>query len=113
MIEVFIDKPIWADTLEFYIIDRNSFDNKRYLLRFGKYNVSMEELKEFAEKPEPTFTLSGKQGNEFLKVMAEKAAEQGIKLDSDLKREGKLEAIEKHLDDMRKLVFKTHDSNAE
>src|SRR5690349_15204398 len=44
--------------------------------------------------------------DEMVKGFAEMASEKGIKLESDLKREGKLEATERHLDDMRKLVFK-------
>lgn len=44
--------------------------------------------------------------NEMLKGFAEMANEHGLKLDSDLKREGKLEATERHLEDLRTLVFK-------
>lgn len=43
--------------------------------------------------------------DEMLKGFAEMASEKGIKLESDLKREGKLEATERHLEDMRRLVF--------
>jgi len=43
---------------------------------------------------------------EMLKGFAELASEKGIKLESDLKREGRLEATTKHLEDMRTLVFK-------
>ena len=42
---------------------------------------------------------------EMLKGFAEMANDQGLKLNSDLKREGKLEATERHLEDMRRLVF--------
>jgi hypothetical protein len=44
--------------------------------------------------------------DEMLKAFAEMASDRGIKLESDLKREGKLEATAKHLEDMRALVFK-------
>lgn len=43
---------------------------------------------------------------EMLKAFAEMASDQGMKLDSDMKREGRLEATERHLEDMRNLVFK-------
>jgi hypothetical protein len=42
---------------------------------------------------------------EMLKGFAELASDKGIKLDSDLKREGLLEATKFHLEDMRSLVF--------
>lgn len=108
MIKVFIQSDQWRGGLSFYITEQNEFDHKRYLLRFGKHNITREELKEVysTEIPEPTFFLGQSAAQEFLKEMAEKAAERGIKLESDLKREGKLEATEKHLEDMRKLVFK-------
>jgi hypothetical protein len=105
VIRVFIDQPIWSDELRFWIIDQNEFDHKRYLLQFGKHNTTLIEMKEGFESPEPTFKLGGTAGVEFLKAMAEKASERGIKLESDLKREGKLEAVSMHLDDMRRLVF--------
>ena len=44
--------------------------------------------------------------DEMIKGFAELANEKGLKLESDLKREGKLEATEKHLEDMRRIVFK-------
>lgn len=43
---------------------------------------------------------------DMLKAFAEMANERGMKLESDLKREGRLEATERHLEDMRSLVFK-------
>lgn len=106
MIEVFIDNRPYRSGLDFYLVDKNEFDGKRYILRQGKYNFSLEEITEHAELTEPTFHLGEKAGLEFMKSMAEKAAAMGIKLDSDLKREGKLEAVQAHLEDMRKLVFK-------
>jgi hypothetical protein len=42
--------------------------------------------------------------NDMLKQFAELANEKGLKLDGDLKREGKLEATERHLQDMRTLL---------
>lgn len=106
MIEVFIHKEKWSSSLSVWIIDRDIITGKRYVLQFGKNNNSMIEIKEYSEKPEPSFKLVEGQANEFLKAMADCAASWGIKTDPDLKREGKLEAVEKHLEDMRKLVFK-------
>ncbi len=42
--------------------------------------------------------------NEIVKGFAEIANEKGLKLDSDMKREGQLEATKYHLEDMRKLL---------
>ena len=41
---------------------------------------------------------------DMLKGFAEIANEEGLKLESDLKREGKLEATERHLSDLRTLL---------
>lgn len=42
--------------------------------------------------------------DEMIKAFAEIANEKGMKLESDLKREGKLEATKYHLEDLRKLL---------
>lgn len=42
--------------------------------------------------------------SDMLKAFAELASGKGIKLESDLKREGQLEATKYHLEDMRKLL---------
>lgn len=106
MIKVFINSRDFMTGLRFYIVDQNEFDQKRYLLRFGKYNITREEIQDYAADVEPTFCLGEVAANEFLKGMAERASERGIKLESDLKREGKLEAVQIHLSDMRRIVFK-------
>jgi len=73
----------------------NFATNKEYAIKMG------EDLPPgcLMEIPRDVFA-------EMLKGFAEMANERGMKLESDLKREGKLEATEKHLEDMRTLVFK-------
>jgi hypothetical protein len=55
---------------------------------------------------EPSFSLSADRGQQFLKAMADIAAKRGIKTDADMSLQGKVAAIEAHLSDMRKLVYK-------
>lgn len=105
MIRVYISQGDPLNGLSFYVVDQNEFDGKRYLLQFGKYNVTREEVEEGAQTHAPTFHLNTDAALQFIKSIAERASERGIKLDSDLKREGKLEAVQLHLEDMRKLVF--------
>ena len=50
----------------------------------------------------PTLTLDLSE----LKALGDAIAEIGIKTDSDMKREGLLEATKYHLEDFRKLVFR-------
>lgn len=105
MIQVYINKPVMMDAVDFYIIRIDQNSGKRYLLTLGKHNQQMVELKEYQETPEPTFRLSGGTSTEILKALADALDQQGIKTDADSKIEGKLEAVNQHLEDMRKLVF--------
>lgn len=106
MIEVRLSQPAHRTSLDIYILDRDALTGSMSVLHFGKHNVTMVPLKEGDLYAEPSLSLSEGKGHEFLKSMAEAAASFGIKLDSDVKREGKLEAVQAHLEDMRKLVFK-------
>ncbi len=107
MIEVHFGNRPGFLTLDIYILDRDQINGKMYLLQFGKNKTDMMEIHPYAaEIAEPTFRLAHDKGNEFLKAIADAAAQRGIKTDPDLKREGRLEALEAHLADMRRLVFK-------
>ena len=100
-----MSQDVYRDSISFYVVDEDEITKKRYLVQFTGELPKRIELSGYDEVS-PSFRLNGISGNEFLKEMAERAAERGIKLESDLKREGKLEATEKHLEDMRKIVFK-------
>lgn len=106
MIKVHFQNEEYADLIKVYIVDHFRQDGKSYLLQFGKFNNTWVELKECKIPPEPTFRFRGIEKTEFLKAMADAIAEIGIKTDSDFKIQGKLEATEKHLEDMRRLIFK-------
>lgn len=62
---------------------------------------------ENSESSEATFTLPEYEGRELLKDLAEELDKNGIKTSKDAKMEGTLEATRYHLEDMRKLIFKT------
>lgn len=91
--------------LSFYLVERNEFSGERYILNFANGLTSLTRIIEGFPTPAPTFTLGSDKGHEFLKAIAEIAYKRGIKLKSDEQREGKLEATEKHLADMRRIVF--------
>lgn len=110
MIKVFLEKSAWKDSLSVYIFDYDEISGKRYLIQFGKHHTSLKEVQPYSGNIEPSFRLDGHSSQGFLKAMCEAAADWGIKLESDLKREGKLEAVEKHLKDMRQLVFKKEEN---
>lgn len=107
MIEVHVDSAPDFAGVRFWILDRHPNNGHMYVLRMGKHNVTYEDMGADGAflLPEPTFSLGRDHAQQFIKQMAEVAATRGIKLEADLKREGKLEAVSEHLSDMRKLVF--------
>lgn len=62
-----------------------------------------EEMNYDGVQQEPSFRLS----NDVVEVLFQKLSEQGFKPKESSFIEGKLQATESHLEDMRKLVFKT------
>lgn len=87
-----------------------------YYVRFARSIGQDEwEILSFEKDGRPTFTKwergaiippSMMLTMEELKALGDAIAELGIKTDSDMKREGLLEATKFHLEDMRRLVFK-------
>ena len=71
------------------------------VLHFSEEGEERYQVVEHGAKYEPSFYLRV----EELKALGDAIAGMGIKLDSDMKREGILEATKYHLEDMRKLVF--------
>lgn len=116
MIQVHVDNAPNFAGVRFWIIDRHGVDGKIYQIRFGKHHTTLELIGEDSgafELPPPTFTLAGDVAHQFMKQMAELALARGIKLESDLKLEGRLAAVEAHLADMRRLVFHDEMKGAE
>lgn len=106
MIKVFLNSLPWEAVIDFYVIDKSEVDGKRRLLIFGGGLPKTQELSDYSRCEEPSFRFSKIDAHEFMKAMADAIAEHGIKTDSDMKREGKLEATEKHLKDMRHIALK-------
>ena len=52
----------------------------------------------------PTFSLNGRDARDFLKAIVEFADQNQIKPDSNAKLEGKLQATQYHLEDLRHLL---------
>ena len=102
-------------TLEVRMFNDARNDRTEFLfceVRNGKLFIAKPiEPLEFHEHEEfkiidPTFTVSNLQAIPMLQAFAETLDKQGIKTDKDAKIQGTLEATNKHLEDMRKLVFK-------
>lgn len=91
-----------------FLLFEDSPSGKRYVVK--PIEIKLEEVKD-TDIIEPTFKINDWTAREFIKSMAELAEELGIKTDMQIneerKFEGKLEATEKHVEDMRKLAFTT------
>lgn len=100
-----IHREPWNDELG--VLLYSDVNGKRYIVKPVKLEI--EEVKE-GVSIEPTFKIGRIDRQEFIKSMAEIAEDLGVKTDAQLaqdkKYEGKLEATQYHLEDMRRLVFK-------
>ena len=76
--------------------------NRRFYAK--PINLEFTEVEEGAAF-EPTLKIPGEECRSFLASMAEALREKGIKPEES-KLEGKVEALQNHLKDMRRLVFK-------
>lgn len=56
---------------------------------------------------DPTLKVSGYVANDFLQAFQDALSKRGIKTDNDHKLQGTLEATKYHLEDLRKIVFKS------
>ena len=68
-------------------------------------SLDFKEVDEGADI-DPTIRLGSEIARDFLDAMANELDRHGVKTENDFKVQGLLEAKEKHLQDMRKLVFK-------
>lgn len=97
----------WNDQLAVLFYDDSEKNGPYRVVK--PLQLVIEELEE-SEIIEPTFRLPRQEMYDFLQSMADMAEKMGIKttkqLTQEQKYEGKLEATEYHLEDMRKLVFK-------
>lgn len=66
--------------------------------------LQFEPLVEGEMSPPPSMSFHPEVAQEFLTAMAQALDDRGIKVDSQAKVEGKLEATQHHLEDMRGLL---------
>ncbi len=82
-----------------------------YQEREGSISICKPMKMEFIEVPsgqtvEPSLHIPEYASNEFVKAIQEELDKNGIKTESELTIIGELRAKDKHLQDMRRLVFK-------
>lgn len=99
-------KQPWQPGMEFLLYEDGE-NGSRYVVK--PISLDLTAVKE-VEMIETTFRIRETKAIEFIKSMAELAEEMGIKTDKQISEErkyqGKLEAVEDHLLDMRKIVSK-------
>lgn len=104
MLKVYFNFVDYSNELQIYIIEEKP-DGTRY---FAKPIKPFEMKKhEEGEIEDPTMRFTDHIASSFLDALKLEMERHGIKPDSDFKIQGKLDATEKHLDDMRRLVFKS------
>lgn len=97
MIKVYVENKLWDALVNIFIIREGQGDD-RY-----KYDVSKREWvkqKRFVDQ-EPSIVLHA----DMLQPLLQALSDQNIKVESEHKLEGLIEAQSKHLEDMRRLVF--------
>jgi hypothetical protein len=100
--EVRIGQDILRNGIAIVVFDRRYKD----LRVINLYTGETKELKDFEEIPQEfIMKLSNIIAQDFLQALAEALDKNGIKTDKDAKIQGLLEAQNKHLQDMRRLVF--------
>ncbi len=102
-----LEVNIWQDygtnSIHLIVIDREARPTKVLNL----YTGESIEVAEGNSVPEQfILKLPRVIGDQVLKAFAEALDEKGIKTENDFKIQGLLEATKKHLNDMRRLVFK-------
>lgn len=105
MFKVFITTEPHLDLT--YISFISEVNGKRSIAKPIK--LEFEEIKE-GESIEHTLKIHNNFSKPFLKAMAEALDKQGIKTENDHKLQGILEATKYHLEDMRKLTFKSKEN---
>ena len=99
-IKVFIRPELYGDGVEIVFIRER--DGKRYVAKC--VNLEFVEIEE-GKAIEPTLRLNRFLAPKFLKALVEALDKEGVKTENDYKLQGILEATQKHLEDMRRLVF--------
>lgn len=100
--KVYIQNKDFALKTDIFIV-RDDHNGQRWIAK----PMVLEWVKhEHGISEDPSLSIHQNVEGEFLKALTDAISEKGIKPESDSKLEGKLIATEKHLEDMRTLVFK-------
>jgi len=102
--KVYLDYSNYNRDLKLWIVDDKS--ERRKLLNYDYKNEKWisTDIEEGVLGLEPSLNLPGRMGEEVMQAIVEAFNERGIKPESGNKTEGKLEATEKHLEDLRMLL---------
>ena len=95
-----ITQDDFSDSVNLYLY--NEQEGKRFLM--PPIKGEFVEITEGAPIPEPTMKIPGFAAREFLESMAYELDKKNIKTPNTHLIEGKLQAREYHLEDMRKLL---------
>lgn len=109
MIEFFIQSAMMADGVHLYAKEKNEYNGKSYALELdqttdGILSVKRVELTEQGSY-KPLLVLTSELAAELLPAIQKALDQAKVPKPSESRLEGRLEATERHLDDMRKLVF--------
>ena len=100
--EIFIDKNIMEGNYKIYIIDR---DKKAYI---KQTEIIFQTMNKTGDQIEPAFVFNWEEGEKFLQALVQALIDSGFR-DKAFDKDRELKRIDKHLEDMRKIVFKKLD----
>ncbi len=93
----------WSGGVEFIFFEHR--DGKTYVCK--PMQIIMEPTGPDGSFSGPSLKFDGVFGDIFLLALAEALDKSGVKTDKDAKIAGTLEATKYHLEDLRKIVFKS------
>ncbi len=103
-LKVKIAYNIIQDEVDF-LFYMDSYDG-RYLVMPMKFELKKREKDSLIK---PTLSIPGNMAIIFMKSLAEALDGQGVKTENDFKLQGKIDSMNLHLEDMRKIAFKQLD----
>lgn len=112
--KIYIQKPFESsfDGVKIWVI--KEIGPNRCQVTIDKESGNLKALLIDPDNPkelEPFLKLPTELFNEFVKAITEYASDNNIKTENENLLQGKLGATEKHLEDMRKIVFKDYEKS--
>lgn len=108
MVKIYIQQSNISRETSIYIFDGHP-DGKRELAK--PIDLVFEPVNE-AEVMEPTLSIRGYPGNNFLQELSNALIEAGFR-DKQVNNSGEIKRLENHLDDMRRIVFEPKNERIE